>query len=245
VRSLLVLGIAFLGSLLGSMSGGSSSALTMPAWLALGVPLPTAVATDKLAGTVWTLLGARNYLHGRTVDRRLLLGMLVPGLIAAWLGAAFTVRLDAALLKHFVGGMILLLIGVMLARPRLGAAPHPPHLSRAAMGVAAVPLGFYEGLLGSGNGLVASILFCWGRGFDILGALGHYYILAFAWSGLAAASYLSHGYYDVALMVPATIGASAGGVLGSRMARIRGTAFVRTLFVVVGSALGLKLLLGL
>ena len=28
---------------------------------------------------------------------------------------------DAALLKHFVGGMILLLIGVMLLRPRLGA----------------------------------------------------------------------------------------------------------------------------
>jgi len=245
VRPLLVLGIAFAGALLGSMSGGSSSALTMPAWLALGVPLPTAVATDKLAGTLWTLLGARNYLHGRPVDRRLLLAMLVPGMIAAWFGAALTVRLNATLLKHFVGGMILLLIGVMLLRPRLGATTQPPHLSRTMMGVAAAPVGFYEGLLGSGNSLVASLLFCWGRGYDILGALGHYYILAFAWSGLAAASYVAHGYYDIALMIPATIGASAGGYLGSRVARVRGTAFVRGLFVVVGSALGLKLLVGL
>jgi uncharacterized membrane protein YfcA len=155
------------------------------------------------------------------------------------------VRLDPALLKHFVGAMILLLVGVMLLRPRLGAVPQPPHLSRAAMGLVAAPVGFYEGLLGSGNSLVASLLLCWGRGFDILGALGHYYILAFAWSGLAAASYIAHGYYDVALMVPATIGASAGGFLGSRVARLRGTGFVRGLFVVVGSALGLKLLLGL
>lgn len=244
MRSLLVLGIAFTGSLLGSMSGGSSSALTMPAWLALGVPLPTAVATDKVAGVLWTLLGARNYLRGRAVDWRLIGGMLVPGLLAAWFGAALTVRLNPALLKHFVGGMILLLIGVMLRRPRLGAVPQEPHLSRTVMSAAAVPVGFYEGLLGSGNGLVASILFCWGRGFDILGALGHYYILAFAWSGLAAVSYVSHGYHDVALMVPATIGASAGGYLGSRVASLKGTAFVRGLFVVVGGALGIKLLLG-
>lgn len=244
MRPLLVLGIAFAGALLGSMSGGSSSALTMPAWLALGVPLPTAVATDKLAGSFWTLLGARNYLRGRTVDWRLVAGMLMTGLVAAWFGAALTVRLDPILLKRFVGGMILLLIGVMLRSPRLGAVAQEPHLSRPAMSAAAVPVGFYEGLLGSGNSLVASLLFCWGRGYDLLGALGHYYILAFAWSGLAAVSYISHGYYNVALMVPATIGSSLGGYLGSRVASLKGTAFVRGLFVVVGGALGLKLLLG-
>ncbi len=63
MRALLVLVIA--AALLGSTSGGSASALTTPAWLAMGVPLPTAVATDKLAGALWTLLGARNYLAGR------------------------------------------------------------------------------------------------------------------------------------------------------------------------------------
>lgn len=245
MRGLLIVGIAFAGALLGSMSGGSASALTTPAWLALGVPLPTAVATDKVAAAMWTLLGAKNLLRGRPVDRRLLGGMLVTGLIAAWLGAALTVRLDPVLLKRFVGGMILLLLGVMQWKPRLGAVPRPPQLSRTALSAAAVPVGFYEGLLGSGNSLVASLLFCWGRGFDLLGALGHYYILAFAWSGLAAVSYISHGYHDVTLMVLATIGASAGGYLGSRVASLRGTAFVRGLFVVVGGALGVKLVLGL
>ena len=47
---------------------GEASAITTPAWLALGVPLPAAVATDKLAGAVWTLFGARNYLRRRIVD---------------------------------------------------------------------------------------------------------------------------------------------------------------------------------
>lgn len=241
----MVLGVAFTGALLGSLSGGSASALTTPVWLAMGVPLPTAVATDKLAASLWTLLGARNFLRHRAVDRRLLGGMIVLGLVGAWFGASVTVRLDPALLKRVVGVAILLLIGVMLLRPNLGAAPGPPRASRWAVGAAALPLGFYEGMLGSGNSLVCSLLFCWGRGHDLLSALGHYYVLAFAWCALAAASYIGHGYYDMTVMVPATIGSCTGGYLGSRIASQRGAGFVRGLFVVVGGALALKLVLGL
>lgn len=244
-RELLVLLIAFGAALLGSMSGGSASALTTPAWLAMGVPLPTAVATDKLAGACWTLLGARNFLARRSVDWRLLAGMTVLGLAGAWFGALVTVKLDPELLKRVVGGAILLLVVVLLLRPRLGAMPGPVRLSRPATGIFALPLGFYEGMLGAGNSLVATLLLCWGRGHDLIGALGHYYVLAFSWCALAAASYIGHGYADVALMVPATAGSCAGGYLGSRIASERGTGFVRGLFVVVGSALGLKLLLGL
>lgn len=245
MRAVLVLCIAFVAALLGGMSGGSASALTTPAWLAMGVPLPTAVATDKLAGALWTLLGARNYLAGRQVDWRLLAGMIPLGLLGAWFGALVTVRLDPALLKRVVGGVILLLLGVMLLRPRLGAEPGPIRRSRPAVGVFALPLGFYEGMLGSGNSLAATLLFCWGRGYDLIGALGHYYVLAFFWCALAAASYIGHGYADPALMIPAIIGSCSGGYLGSRIASRRGSGFVRGLFVVVGLALGFKLLLGL
>ena len=244
MRALLVLGIAFGGALLGSLSGGSASALTTPAWLAMGVPLPTAVATDKLSGALWTLLGARNCLRGREVDRRLLVGMVTLGLAGAWFGAAVTVRLDPLLLKRWVGAVILLLMLVMLLRPHLGAVPGPPRASRWVVGAAALPLGFYEGMLGSGNGLVASLLFCWGRGYDLIGARGHYYVLAFAWCALAAASYIGQGFYDLALMVPATLGSCTGGYLGSRIASQRGSSFVRGLFMVVGGILGFKLLLG-
>lgn len=245
MRAVLVLFIAFVAALLGGMSGGSASALTTPAWLAMGVPLPTAVATDKLAGALWTLLGARNYLDRRPVDWRLLAGMICLGLVGAWFGALVTVRLDPELLKRAAGGVILAFIGVMLLRPRLGAAPGAIRLSRPVVGVFALPLGFYEGMLGSGNSLAATLLFCWGRGYDLIGALGHYYILAFFWCALAAASYIGHGYADPALMIPAIIGSCTGGYLGSRIASLRGAGFVRGLFVLVGLALGLKLLLGL
>jgi uncharacterized membrane protein YfcA len=244
VRSLLVLAIAFTASLLGSMSGGSASALSIPAWLAMGFPLPTAIATDKLSAAVWTLLGARNLLRQREVDWPLLAGMGGVGLLGAWLGARATLTLDPEPLKRFAGGIILALVGVLLASPRLGSAPSTPRLSRGLTGACGLPLGFYEGMLGSGNSLVASLLFSAGRGYDLIRALGHYYVLAFAWCALAAATYIGHGDYDLSLMLPATLGSSAGGYLGSRIARARGTGFVRVLFAAAGIGLGLKLLLG-
>lgn len=244
-RSLLVASIAFAAALLGGMSGGSASALSTPAWLALGFPLPTAVAADKVAGALWTLFGARNYLRRRTVDRRLLLAMVPLGVAGAWFGARLTSVLDPALLTRAVGGLILLLIAVMLARPRIGVVEGPSRLSRAATAAWAVPLGFYEGMLGSGNSLVATLLLCAGRGFDLIAALGHYYVLAFFWCALAAISYITHGHGDPGLTIPATLGACAGGYLGSRIASRRESRFVRVLFLIVGSLLGLKLVFGL
>ena len=243
-RSGLVLLIAFSAALLGGMSGGSASALTTPAWLAMGVPLPTAVGTDKLAGACWTLLGARNFLAGRPVDWTLLGGMTLLGLLGAWAGTAVTLTVDPGLLQRVVGGLILVLLFVMVPQPQVGAAPGPPRLSRPATGAFALPLGFYEGMLGSGNSLAATLVFSAGRGYDLIGALGHYYILAFAWCAFAAAAYASRGLFDLSLAVPAMIGSCAGGFLGSRLARRRGTGFVRGLFVTAGTILGLKLLLG-
>lgn len=245
MKALLVLATAFTASLLGSMSGGSASALSIPAWLAMGVPLPTAIATDKLAATFWTCLGARNLLRRRAVDWPLLAGMGGIGLIGAWLGARATVALDPEPLKRVAGGVILALVAVLLARPRLGAEEARPRLSRGLVGSCGLPLGFYEGMLGSGNSLVASLLFSAGRGYDLVRALGHYYALAFAWCALAAVTYIRDGYYDLALMVPATLGSSAGGYLGSRIASARGTGFVRVLFAAAGVGFGLKLLLAL
>lgn len=243
-RAVIVAAIAFGATLLGSMSGGSSSLLTTPAWLALGFPLPAAVAADKVAGTFWTIVGARNYLRGRTVDRTLLAGMVALGVLGAVAGANFTSSVDPERLKRVVGGMILLVVATIAVRPRIGAAPAPPRLPRPVVMAAALPLGFYEGVLGSGNTIMTSLLLTFGRGFDLLGALGHYYAMASAWCAMAALSYWRAGHLDPALALPAATGAVAGGYLGSRLAARFGSTAVRGIFILAGLGLGAKLLLG-
>jgi hypothetical protein len=243
-RPLLVFGIAFAATLLGSMSGGSTSLLTTPTWLALGYPLPTAVASDKLAGTFWTLVGARNYLHRREIDRPLLAWMVGLGMIGAVAGATVTASVDPAKLKRVVGLLILMVVLGVALRPRFGAAESLPRLPRAVVIGLALPLGFYEGLLGSGNSIGVTLLLCFGRGFDLLRGLGHYYVMAAAWCAIAAISYGLHGYFDAALALPATAGAIGGGYLGSRLGSRFGVDVVRAIFLLAGVTLGLKLLVG-
>jgi len=220
------------------MSGGSSSLLSTPAWFALGYPLPVAIAADKVAATFWASVSARNYLRGRSVDRRLLIGMMLAGLVGAVLGARVTAVIDPHLLRRVVGALIALAaVGVAL-RPAFGQAAREPRLGRRGALAAAVPLGFYEGMLGSGNSVLTTLVLCVGRGLDLPRALGHYYAMAVPWCVLAAITYAGQGFFDLALAIPVFLGAGVGGYLGSRIGSSRGAGFLRVVFVVAALAVG-------
>jgi uncharacterized protein len=243
-RALVIAAIAFTGTMLGSLSGGSTSLLTTPSWVALGFPLPAAIGADKIAGAFWTLLGSRNYLRRSAPDRRLALGMVIFGLGGVVLGTLATANLPPGPLQRVVGGIIVAVVIVVALRPRLGVEAGPPRLSRRATVAASVPFGFYEGLLGSGNSIFVTLLLAGGRGLDLPRALGHYYLVASAWCAVAAISYAAQGFFEPRLAVPATLGAIAGGYLGSRIGARRGAPFVKVVFVLAGVILGGKLLLG-
>ena len=237
-----VVAIAFGASLLGSLSGSSSSMITTPAWVTLGASFPVAVAADKVAGTFWTVVAARTYLARGRLDRRVLLGLGIAGLLGAAAGALLATALDERLLRRGAGIFILGAIGLSL-RPR--PAPAPAASDRSGTAAAwGFPLGVYEGLLGSGNAILTTLLLQRTRGWDLLVALGHYYALAAMWCALAALMYISRGAFDPTLALAATLGSIGGGALGARLGRIHGATVVRPLFILAGTALAFRLLLG-
>lgn len=236
--------VAFVATALGSSSGGSTSVLTMPAWLALGFPLPTAVAADKLAGTFWTIVGSRNYLRARPVDWWLIGAMSAIGVAGAVVGSAVTTAVDPAHLKRVVGGLILVVVAVVALRPAVGSTERAPRWPRAVVIAGAGPLGFYEGLFGSGNSIAVPVWLAVGRGFDLRRALGHYYAMAGTWCAMAAVVYWYRGVFDLHLAAPATVGAVAGGYVGSRIGRSFGAGAGRAIFLAAGLVLGGKLLAG-
>jgi uncharacterized membrane protein YfcA len=240
VTSVAVLGIAFGASLLAALSGGSSSMITTPAWVALGAPFPVAVASDKVAGMFWTISASRTYLARVAVDRRILIGMGVAGLAGAFAGAMIGTSVNEVVLRRGAGVLILIAI-VASMRP---VRPSDGQAVRRGVSLIGVPLGLYEGLLGSGNGILTSTVLMRARGFDLPVALGHYYALAALWCALAAGVYFARGAIDWRLALPATVGALAGGTLGARIGRKAGSKLIRPLFVLTGIVLAVRLLLG-
>jgi uncharacterized membrane protein YfcA len=104
--------ISFCAALTASISGGSASAMTLPCWLALGIPLPTAVAADKTSATLWTAVASRNYLAGKRIDWVFVSGLAVFGVLGSLAGADVTMRANPAKMKPIIGCIILLLVSV-------------------------------------------------------------------------------------------------------------------------------------
>ncbi len=244
MQLVIVFAVAFLASLLSSMSGAGAAMLMTPVWLSLGFPLPVAIASNQLNGAAWTPVAARNYLKGTAVDWGLLRIMILFGLVGAYAGTAIVRAGNAQILQRVIGMIIIGLVIVVAFNPALGRTEREPLLSRRATGVLAFPLGVYESFFGSGNGLFTSILLSKTRGMPLLGALGSYYVLAFFWNSFAVFVYSAAGFADSRLMVPSTAGSVLGAYLGSRIGRRKGHNLVRALFLVLGGALGLKLALG-
>lgn len=244
MQTLTIFSVAFLASLLSSMSGAGSAMLTTPVWLSLGFPLPVAIASNQMNGAAWTLIAARNYLRGRTLDWTLIGIMVCFGLAGAYAGTVIVRGMDGQALQRIIGLIIIGLVAVVWFNPSLGRTESKPLLSRRTTGMLAFPLGAYESFFGSGNGLFTSLLLSKARGFALLTALGYYYVIAFTWNCFAVAVYTAAGYADSRLMLPSTAGSMLGAYLGSRLGRRRGYGLVRALFLAVGGVLGVKLALG-
>jgi len=244
MQILIIFSAAFLASLLSSMSGAGSAMLTTPVWLALGFPLPVAIASNQLNGASWTLIAARNYLKGKALDWPLIRSMVCCGLAGVWLGTLIVRRFDGHQLQRVIGVIIICLVAVVACNPSLGRSESEPCLSRRTTGLLAFPLGCYESFFGSGNGLFTSLLLSKARGYPLVTALGYYYVVAFTWNCCAVAIYTGAGLADARLMLPSTAGSMLGAYLGSRLGRRKGYRLVRTLFLTLGGVLGLKLALG-
>ncbi|MGE5247082.1 MAG: sulfite exporter TauE/SafE family protein [Verrucomicrobiota bacterium] len=244
MQPLIVFAVAFLASLLSSMSGAGAAMLMTPVWLSLGFPLPVAIASNQLNGAAWTPIAARNYLKGTAVDWRLLRIMILFGLVGAYAGTAIVRAGNAQILQRIIGMIIIGLVIVVAFNPALGRREREPILSRRAAGALAFPLGVYESFFGSGNGLFTSILLSKGRGLPLLTALGCYYLISFFWNSFAVFVYTSAGLADSSLMVPSTAGSVLGAYIGSRVGRRKGYDLVRALFLAAGGVLGLKLASG-
>lgn len=236
-----VLAISFCATLLSSMSGAGAGLITVPSWIFLGFPLPVAIACNQVNGAIWTPIAARNYLQKGKIDWVLIAGLVPCGLCGAWFGVDVVIATDSGVLQHVIGVIILLLVCLTATQRQLGVSRSTPRVGRLMTSLCALPLGFYEGFFGSGNGLFTSILLINFRGFELTTALGYYYAIAFSWNSCASALYLHRGFGDLSLIVPSSIGALAGAYVGSRVGRNRGPRFVRRLFITCGGILGLKL----
>ena len=239
-------GFAFLAGFIDSVVGGGGL-IQLPALLLLlpvSTPLADVFGTNKVVGICGTLAATWNYTRHVEFDWRAILPAAGMGFIFSALGALTLAHLNPAALRPMI---LILLVAVAIytfIRKDFGSL-HAPRLEARTQawigaGVGCI-IGFYDGFFGPGTGSFLIFIFIGVFGFNFLTASAAAKVINSATNASAVLyfAYTGHVLYRFALPMAACN--ILGSVAGTRLAILRGSQFVRVLFLGVVTAIICKL----
>ncbi|MFI6263455.1 sulfite exporter TauE/SafE family protein [Micromonospora sp. NPDC051006] len=226
---------------------GGGGLLLLPALLvgAPGLPVATALGTNKLAAIAGTATAAATYARRTKVDWRVVGPAAGLAVLSAGLGAALAGSVPAAAYRPVVLVVLLSVAVFVLLRPRLGVVAAPqrrtPTRVAVAIAVAGVGIALYDGLIGPGTGTFLVLAFTALIGADFVHGSAMAKVVNAGTNLGALVVFAATGHVWWLLGAGMAVCNIAGAVLGARMALRRGAGFVRIVLLVVVLALVGKL----
>ncbi|MDP9437013.1 MAG: TSUP family transporter [Actinomycetota bacterium] len=236
---------AFLAGALDAVVGGGGL-VQLPALLVVlpQVPVVALLGTNKLASIVGTASAAVHYGRTVAVDRRQAVEMALAAFAGSALGALLATVVSSEVLRPVVLVALVLVLAYTLRRPALGeveALRLSPPAQRAVALTGGALIGLYDGFVGPGTGSFLVFLLVGAVGLSFLHASATAKVVN-TMTNLAALLLFAYGGHVLwALGAAMAVANLAGSQVGARLAVRRGSAWVRRVFLVVVTALVLRL----
>lgn len=232
---LFLLAMCFLAGFVDAVAGGGGL-ISLPAFLACGLPSHVAFACNKCQSAIGTTFSTARYLRGGAVD------LAAAGVAAA--GAFIGSGIASSLLLFVPDGVFRVIVicvlpvaavviltrrGDALATDRSREIPARRRLAVSAL--IGLLIGAYDGLVGPGTGTFAIIAFNLALRYDLRRAGGNAKVMNLASNYASFAVMLAAGKIDFAIALPAAAFSVAGHTIGSGMALRRGARFIQPMLV--------------
>ncbi|MFN8080413.1 MAG: TSUP family transporter [Kineosporiaceae bacterium] len=202
------------------------------------------LATNKLASIFGTATASLTYARRIRPDPRTAAAMAVTALLGSAGGAALAHLMSNAVFRPLALAALVVVAVITWRRPAMGEHTELRHdgsghlLRAAAIGGL---IGFYDGIFGPGTGSFLVIALVAVLGYSFLAASGTAKITNFATNLGALLVFVPLGAPMWGVGIAMGLANLTGGYLGARTAIARGSAFVRTVFLVVVSVLIIRL----
>ncbi|WP_405653349.1 sulfite exporter TauE/SafE family protein [Streptomyces sp. RK9] len=213
---------------------GGGGLLLLPALL-LGLPgstpAATALGTNKAVAIVGTTGAAVTYVRKAPIDVGTAVKIGLAALAGSMGGAFFAAGMSTEVLKPVIMAVLVGVGAFVIFRPDFGTAPAtgplPPRRVLAAIGLAGVGIGFYDGLIGPGTGTFLVLALTAVLRFDLVTASANAKIVNCCTNAGALAMFAWQGAVLWQLAAVLAVFNLAGGTLGARTALKKGSGFVR------------------
>jgi uncharacterized protein len=248
---LVVFGVGLAAGFVDAIAGGGGL-IMLPGLLLTGLPVGSAIATNKLCGTAGALTSTLKFAHAKQIDWRASLTMGIPAILGAYLGSRSIGLLPTAWAEPVV---IILMVAITLfvvINPGFGLAKSTPPASDSAnlslkqllLGIAAGgAIGFHDGFFGPGTGvfLVFALLSLWS--LDFLKGTGTTKIINLMTNLTALITFAASGNIDYTKGLAGALGLSVGSFVGATFATQKGAKLIKPIFIVVTVTLIIRLLI--
>lgn len=228
---------------------GSGSLITFPTLLALGYPPVVANVSNTVGlvpGGLSGVIGYRRELEGQG---RRVATLSVASVAGGITGAILLLVLPGSVFRQVVPALILLACGLVVLQPRLNRRLAHRQREEVRHGggglfVAVYGTGVYGGYFGAAQGVILIALLAIFLPDDLQRLNGVKNVLVMLVNGVAAVLFiaLAHVAWEAAGLL--AVGSVLGGQLGATIGRRLSPTLLRTLIVVVGLTVAVKLILG-
>lgn len=244
--SLVLLGACvFLAGVVDALAGGGGL-ITLPAYLAAGLPPALVLGTNKLASSVGTVVSMLRYRRAAQLSLRPFLPVIATALVGAWLGARLALHVDPSWIRPLLLALLPAVAWLIWSHKDFGHEDRSAHLSteeRRRRGLMiAFPIGAYDGFFGPGTGTFFALAFVrWGR-YDLIGATARAKVLNLVSNLAALTAFAWAGRLDWRTGLSMSVLSVAGHWVGSHLGVRDGARLIRPVVVLVCAGLFAKIL---
>lgn len=241
---LIVCPLVFLASFVDSIAGGGGL-ISLPAYLLAGVPMHSAIATNKLSSATGTLISTGRFVKNRYADMKLAPWSVAAALVGSFLGANLSLHTSERVLQILL--VVILPFTAFYVLKNKNLEPDRPFsLPRRKQYLivigASFVIGAYDGFYGPGTGTFLLLIFTGLAKMDVRTASGNMKLVNLASNVAALATYILAGKVIWTLGLAASLFSIAGHFLGSGMVMKKGTRIVKPVIIVVLVLLFVKII---
>ncbi|MFT4104420.1 MAG: TSUP family transporter [Lacrimispora sp.] len=244
---LIVCPLVFLAGFVDSIAGGGGL-ISLPAFLAAGIPPHLAIGTNKMSSTMGTVVSTARFAKSGYIKG--LLSLIAAGfaIIGSTIGAHLSMLADERILKGMMLAALPVVAFYVLKNKNLGDNEEVNTLPKKKMYLitvtAAFLIGCYDGFYGPGTGTFLLLILTGLVKMDVRSASGTTKVINLSSNIAALVTFLINGKVLLPLGIASGIFCIAGHYLGSGMVVKNGLKVVRPVIMVVLLCLFVKIIKG-
>ena len=245
---LIVCPMLFLAGFVDSIAGGGGL-ISLPAYLLAGLPVHTAIGTNKFSSAFGTTLSTVRFIRQRLVIARFAIPSVFFGFSGSAIGAKLSLLVSETVLKSLL--LVVLPIAAFCVLNRRIFRPHESDNIKYdfktffVVMLSAFLVGIYDGLYGPGTGTFLIIAFSVFAKFSIKRANAHTKVINLSTNIAALVVFLLNGQVLIPLGIAAAVSNMLGNYAGSGLVMTKGVKIVKPLIIFVLTLLLIKIILGM